>query len=132
MLPPNLASLEWVGCPGKALHVFAQMFLVLIDAIREGQFQTLKRIEYNASNVSVPGSDTCFDDLAVAEKFAELEVGFTYNRPPFDDSELTTGGDRAWEFGWVEFIDFSCICHYEPCRVRSAMPLPDEDEDDDL
>ncbi|KAI0176856.1 hypothetical protein BJ166DRAFT_9580 [Pestalotiopsis sp. NC0098] len=136
MLPPNLVSLELVGCPGKALPVFAKMFVALIDAIRKGRFQALKHIDYSASSVSILGADTCFDDLAVAEKFAELGVAFTYNRLPFDDSELATAGDRAWDlgvipFGIVDFVDFSRCCHYQP-HLGSALPLPDEDEDDDL
>lgn len=42
MLPPNLVSLQLVGCPGNALPVFAEMFLVLVEAIQTGAILNIK------------------------------------------------------------------------------------------
>ncbi|ETS82695.1 hypothetical protein PFICI_04571 [Pestalotiopsis fici W106-1] len=135
MLPPNLVSLELVGCAGNALPSFAGMFLALLKSIREGRFQDLRRIKFQPGSVPKIVAETYFDDLALAEKYAELGVAFTYQPPIFEYSSLTSAIDRLWERGRTmdhSFLEISGMSNCGPFDGALPMPLPDDDVDDDL
>lgn len=132
MLPPNLVSLELVRCPGDAAPVFAKMFLALQQTIREGRFQALERIKYHAGSVPVSFTDTYFDDLLMAERFAELGVELTCDPPDLDYSEFAKAVDRLWDRGR---IDYGTLLNISDCAEYPGalpMPTPGSDEDDDL
>lgn len=93
MLPPNLVSLNIVGCPGNALPCFAEMFLALAGYIGIRMFISLKHITCSARSVFTQELNDTFDTLAVAEAFAAVGVEFVYERPALDSR---TFDDAAW------------------------------------
>ncbi|KAK9418271.1 putative F-box domain-containing protein [Seiridium unicorne] len=130
MLPPDLESLELIDYPGDGLPLFASMFLNLVEAMRKGQFQTLKRVRCDARFVLEHQLRTFFDDHTVAEEFSRVGVVFTYNVPPLGQTppELR---------GWVAGLDHYCGAIDEDRgweRLWNYVPLlfPGEHDDNDL
>lgn len=123
-------SLELVGCPGQALPLFAEMFLVLAEEIRQGQFAALRQVKCDARDIFRPEDHACFHDRAVVEEFAQLGVDFTYDFPPLDNrttdwsywshpmhyQQIGPPDDRPWTALW----DFT------------PMTIPDDPDYDDL
>lgn len=128
MLPPNLVSLQLVGCPGNALPVFAEMFLILVQAIQKGRFSELKHIQCDARSVFTHELNRCFDKLAVAEKLAQVGVEFTYNRPPLDDRTFEVG-NWMWE-SRLAYIDPDDDRRWSYLWETEPLPLPGDDGDD--
>lgn len=134
MLPSGLVTLRLVGCPGQGLHLFAEMFLQLAEAIRRGRFGALRRVRCDARDVFRPEDNSAFDDRAVAEKFAEVGVEFTYDRPELDER----AGDLSyWDdpevyptIGLFDDRPWTALWNHMP-RRHSSAPEPGSDIDED-
>lgn len=120
MLPPNLVSLQLVGCHFLPLAPFARMLLALTDAIAQGKFHKLKRIRCD-SRLFLGPEDAQADDLASLKEFAvvgrfpALGVDFGYDNPPMRAPEFRQNHNLSLLSG-----------------LAQEMPLPEDDEDDDL
>lgn len=82
MLPPNLVSLQILGCSREVLPPLIDMLVALADAISHGMFGRLRRISCELICLVRPEEYVRFEEYAVGTKFASVKVDFGYTISP--------------------------------------------------